>query len=47
MCNLCLVEALPILDEARKGLNKRSELMETCRHQTKYLLKNWKRSKNK
>ena len=42
-CNLCLTEKLLISEYKDKGkrLNKRSELISKCRHQNKYLLKNW------
>jgi hypothetical protein len=40
-CNLCLTEKLYIIYHTEKAsLNKRSELMSTCRHQAKYLLHN-------
>ena len=44
-CKLCMIEALTILEEKRSCINKRNELMNTCRHQAKYLLKNWKKHK--
>ena len=38
-CNLCLTEKLVILTPDQNSmLNKRDELLETCRHQKKYLL---------
>ena len=45
MCNLCLKEALIILKNKGKCINKRTEMMNKCRHQNKYLLKNWKKAK--
>ena len=42
-CNLCLTEKLLISEyrDKEKLLNKRSELISKCRHQNKYLLKNY------
>ena len=42
-CRLCNLEALLILEDRKlKGsLNKRSEIYSSCRHEKKYLLKNW------
>ena len=42
-CNLCLTEKLLISQhrDKEKLLNKRSELVSKCRHQNKYLLKNY------
>ena len=38
-CNLCLTEKLVILTENQQNmLNKRDELLETCRHRRKHLL---------
>ena len=41
-CRLCLKEALHILQADNKCINKRSELMGSCRHRNKFLLINWK-----
>ena len=42
-CRLCLKEALLILES--NCINKRTELMNSCRHKNKYLLINWKKVK--
>lgn len=43
MCRLCTTEALYIIKKNSKGqLNKRNEIMNKCRHQNKFLLKNWR-----
>ena len=44
-CKLCLIEALKILEHYENCINKGFELMNSYRHQTKYLLKNWKTTK--
>ena len=41
-CNLCLTEKFHIITSQKKLLNKRSELVSTCRHVNKFLLKNFK-----
>lgn len=41
-CNLCLTEKFHIITSNLKLLNKRSELVSTCRHVNKFLLKNYK-----
>ena len=41
-CSLCLTEKFHIITSQKKFLNKRSELVSTCRHGNKYLLKNYK-----
>ena len=41
MCRLCLTEANMIIKN-KTGLNKRNEIFNKCRHQNKFLLKNWK-----
>ena len=41
-CNLCLTEKFHIITTKEKLLNKRSELISTCRHVNKFLLKNFK-----
>lgn len=41
-CNLCLTEKYHIITAKQKLLNKRTELVSTCRHVNKYLLKNYK-----
>jgi len=41
-CDLCLTEKLMISEaEKSSSLNKRSELVSKCRHENKYLLKNY------
>ena len=40
-CRLCLKEALLILQANDKCINRRTELMNTYRHMSKLLLKNW------
>ena len=45
-CKLCLTEALIILEQNQNCINKRSELMGSCRHQAKFLLKNLKYEKH-
>ena len=45
LCNLCLTEKFHIIsskESKEKLLNKRSELISTCRHMNKHLLKNIK-----
>ena len=46
MCRLCTTEALLIIKNGIKNgnnqLNTRNEIMNKCRHQNKFLLKNWK-----
>ena len=34
------------IKQNEKCINKRSELMNSCRHQTKYLLKKWRETKH-
>ena len=41
-CNLCLTEKFHIINSKQKLLNKRPELISTCRHVNKHLLKNIK-----
>ena len=41
-CKLCLTEIFIILEQNHNCINKRSELMGSCRHQTNVVLKNWK-----
>ena len=45
-CLLCLTEKLKIIDvfDDPRLLNKKSELVNTCRHQNKLLLKSFKRN---
>ena len=43
-CRLCLKEALLILQANNKCINRRTELMNTCRHMNKFLLKYWSRA---
>ena len=45
MCRLCVTEAALIMKERKGQLNKRNEIMNKCRHQNKFLLKNWKEKK--
>ena len=41
-CKLCLKESLAILrNKNNNGLNKRNEILNTCRHTSKFLLKRW------
>ena len=42
ICKLCLTEKYHIITSKLKRLNKRSELVSTCRHVNKYLLKSIK-----
>ena len=41
-CSLCLTEKFHIITSKRQLLNERSELVSTCRHATKFSLKNYK-----
>ena len=41
-CRLCLKEALLILQANDKCINRRTELMNKCRHMSKFLIKNWR-----
>ena len=45
-CIPCLIKALTILAQNENCNDKKNELMNLCRHQTKYLLKNQKENKN-
>ena len=45
MCRLCVTEAALIMKDKKDQLNKRNEIMNKCRHQNKFLLKNWKYKK--
>ena len=41
-CKLCLKESLAILKNKQgNGINKRTEILNTCRHSSKFLLKKW------
>jgi len=40
-CRLCLKEALLILQANNNCINRRTELMNTCRHMKNFLLKYW------
>ena len=40
-CRLCLSEALEIMKNQENPLNKRNEIMGTCRHRTKFTLRKW------
>ena len=42
MCRLCITEASIIMTNKKGRLNKRTEVMNKCRHQNQFLLKNWK-----
>ena len=44
-CRLCLKEALLILQADKNCINKRSEVMSSCRHRNRFLLYNWKETK--
>ena len=41
-CNLCMTEKYHIITSKDKIINKRTELISTCRHMSKFLLKNFK-----
>ena len=47
-CLLCLEEKMHIIEfpDQKKLSNKRSELVNKCRHQNKFLLKNYKNREN-
>ena len=45
MCRLCTTEAAMIIKNKKGQLNSRNEIMHKCRHQNKFLLKNWKERK--
>ena len=47
ICRLCISEAALIIKNKKDQLNKRLEIMNKCRHQNKFLLKNWKEEKIK
>ena len=48
VCKLCLKESLAILKNKQgNGLNKRTEILNTCRHNSKFLLKKWVTKKEK
>ena len=41
-CKLCLKESLAILtNKKNNGLNKRNEILNTCRHKRNFFLKQW------
>lgn len=42
-CTLCLKEIAEILKGDKNCLNQNNEFLGTCRHTSKFLLKNWKR----
>lgn len=42
MCRLCVTEAAIIMKGKKDQLNQRNEIFNKCRHQNKFLLKNWK-----
>ena len=45
MCRLCVNEAAIIMKGKKGQLNQRNEIFNKCRHQNKFLLKNWKEKK--
>ena len=47
LCRLCITEAMLIMKGKKGLLNKRKEIMNKCRHENKFLLKNWKEIKKK
>ena len=47
ICRLCTLEARMIMKNKNAPLNKRSEIMNKCRHKNKFLLKNWIRKRKK
>ena len=47
MCRLCITEASIIMTNKKDRLNKRTEIMNKCRHENKFLLKNWKKTREK
>ena len=47
MCRLCVTEAAMIMNGKEGQLNQRNEIFNKCRHQNKFLLKNWKKGKEK
>ena len=46
-CRLCLTEALEIMKNRDNPLNKRNEIMGTCRHRNKFSLRKWTTEKEK
>ena len=50
-CKLCDMEVLKIIenqkDKRTVALNKKSEITGACRHESRHLLKNWKREEKK
>ena len=46
-CRLCTTEAAEIMKNKENPLNKKSEMMGSCRHRYKYALSNWKKEKKK
>ena len=42
ICRLCIAEAMEIMKNRKGQLNKRSEIMNKCRHKNKFLLSNLK-----
>ena len=45
ICRLCTSEAKLIMKSKDNQLNKRTEMMNKCRHRNQFLLKNWKKKK--
>ena len=46
-CRLCTTEASEIMKNKENPLNKKSEMMGSCRHRFKFALRNWKSEKEK
>ena len=44
-CKPCSHEALTIMKQNENFINNGTELINSCRHQTKYLLQNWEETK--
>ena len=42
ICRLCIAEAMEIMKNRKGQLNKRSEILNKCRHKNKFLLSNCK-----
>ena len=45
ICRLCTSEAELIMKSKDNQLNKRTEVMNKCKHRNQFLLKNWKKKK--
>ena len=46
-CRLCLEEAKAIMESDETCINRKNEIMGTCRHRSANKLKNWKKKKRK